>query len=429
MLARKLHRWIGVTAAILFLSVAITGVVLQIQKIFGEDEALREQLQGMKSPLSLTGLKSLDAAALDTARRAVLQRYGDLPVAAVDWRIKAPIPAFVFHLDGKEALKVSVNAESGAILSAEPDEESWLLKLHTGEIIGDGGKVLGLVWGIALVVMTITGFLVYLKIYKNRRLGPAKSATGWRRYFWVVLVSLLVAPLQKAHAGSPFLTDDPGFIPSGWEYKLASSYEKTNGGNALFVPIVDLNYTVVEHFKFNLTLAGKRFKPNGGTSEYGLADTDFKFKWRFQDEDENGARPAISIAPNLTFATASKDKGLGDQIPRLRVPIQFGKTWGKWYGFAELGYQFALKSGASDVLNYGAGAQVALSDKWSIGAELFGTAPIDDSSNWGLITNFGAAYQATKALQIQGSIGRTLRSSERGGSDPLVQVFLQWQFP
>ena len=183
-LNRKIHRWLGIIAVIFFLSVSITGVVLQYQAIFGEEESAHEAMATMRSPVTTAQVFAVDAAAFARARSAVAARYPDVPVASVDWQIKGEAQAFTFHLDGAEPLKVAVAPATGAIISAEPDGESWIMRLHTGEIIGDGGKVLGLLWGLALVAMSVTGFIVYVKMLKARKTGSAGKAKGWRRYFW-----------------------------------------------------------------------------------------------------------------------------------------------------------------------------------------------------------------------------------------------------
>ena len=182
--SRQFHRWLGIGAAVLFLLVSGTGVALQYQQIFGSEEAAKEAAASIVSPLSLARPTALDPAALDRARLMLLARYGDRPVAEVDWQIKAPTPAFVFHLDGDDPRKISVVVASGAILSDEPDGEDWLIRLHSGEIIGDGGKFLGLLWGLGLVAMTLTGVWLYIKMYRARQKGSASQLTGWRRFFW-----------------------------------------------------------------------------------------------------------------------------------------------------------------------------------------------------------------------------------------------------
>ena len=181
---RKIHRWLSVIGIVFFLTVAATGVWMQGAAIFGEDEAAREAMAEVVSPASLATPLPSNVASLDKARKVILARYGNRPVASVDWIIKAPVPAFVFHLDGAEPIKVSVNAATAAIIKSEPDGEDWVMLLHTGEILGDGGKFLGLAWGIALIVMSITGIILYVKMLQARRTGAASKVRGWRRYFW-----------------------------------------------------------------------------------------------------------------------------------------------------------------------------------------------------------------------------------------------------
>jgi uncharacterized iron-regulated membrane protein len=181
---RKIHRWLSVVGIVFFLSVSLTGIWMQAEAIFGEDETAREAMAEIVSPASLSAPLSLNPVSLDKARNAVLARYGNRPVASVDWIIKAPLPAYVFHLDGAEPVKVTVNATTAAIIKSEPDGEDWVMRLHTGEILGDGGKFLGLAWGLALIAMSITGIILYIKMLQARRTGSAGKATGWRRYFW-----------------------------------------------------------------------------------------------------------------------------------------------------------------------------------------------------------------------------------------------------
>jgi uncharacterized iron-regulated membrane protein len=181
---RKIHRWLSVIGIIFFLSVAATGIWLQIEAIFGEDEAAREAMATIVSPTALSSPLPSNAVSLDKARTALLARYGNRPVASVDWVIKAPVPAYVFHLDGAEPIKVTVNAATATIITSQSDGEDWVMRLHTGEIFGDGGKFLGLAWGLALIAMSITGIILYLKMLRARRTGSAGKVRGWRRYFW-----------------------------------------------------------------------------------------------------------------------------------------------------------------------------------------------------------------------------------------------------
>jgi hypothetical protein len=181
---RKFHRWLSVIGIVFFLSVSLTGIWMQGEAIFGEDEAAREAMAVITSPASLSVPLPAVAVTMDQARAVVLARYGNRSVASVDWVIKSPVPAFVFHLDGVEPVKVTVNAATAAIIKSEPDGEDWVMRLHTGEIFGEGGKFLGLAWGLALIAMSITGIILYVKMLQARRTGSAGKVRGWRRYFW-----------------------------------------------------------------------------------------------------------------------------------------------------------------------------------------------------------------------------------------------------
>lgn len=52
-----------------------------------------------------------------------------------------------------------------------------LHRLHSGEAFGEGGLVFAMLWGLALVLLTLSGVVIYLQM---RRPG----ATGLRRIFW-----------------------------------------------------------------------------------------------------------------------------------------------------------------------------------------------------------------------------------------------------
>ena len=79
---------------------------------------------------------------------------------------------------------MTVNAATGQILSEHEDGDDLVKRIHTGEILGDAGKFLGLFWGAALITMTITGALLYLKMMRARIANVPEKAKGVKRFFW-----------------------------------------------------------------------------------------------------------------------------------------------------------------------------------------------------------------------------------------------------
>ena len=204
--------------------------------------------------------------------------------------------------------------------------------------------------------------------------------------------------------------------------------EHNTGGNTWTAPVLDLNYAVVPNVRLNLTLAGRTLEPVGGPSVFGFADTEFKVKWRFVDADTNSWLPSIGIAPKAFFPTSDKDRGLGDGVYRAQLPLQFGKTIGRFYNWGEVGYQMAFDKKASDVAYYGIGTLYCFNSHFALGTEIYGYTPIDDRQNHQWITSLGAVYTFNEHWALKASISRTLRDESRGGPNPSGVFYLVWNF-
>jgi uncharacterized iron-regulated membrane protein len=121
------------------------------------------------------------AARLARAQLAVAAKAGGQPLDKIVWQLKGEAPSVTFYLGadkGQAARKIEVNANTGAIVrETDYEDDSFILRLHSGEVIGDGGMFFGMGWGVALIVLSITGMVIYW------RMRP-ETATGWRKWFW-----------------------------------------------------------------------------------------------------------------------------------------------------------------------------------------------------------------------------------------------------
>ena len=120
------------------------------------------------------------------ARAAARAKVGDATLDAAEIQLKGDHPTVTLHVVADTPRRLTVDARTGVVERDEPDEpdepderESLILRLHTGEILGDGGVVLGMVWGTALVALTLTGAVLYWKMYRARA-----RVKGWGRVFW-----------------------------------------------------------------------------------------------------------------------------------------------------------------------------------------------------------------------------------------------------
>ena len=418
---RQWHRWIGFPATVFLLLASVSGIWLAGVEFFGADEALREKTRVLVSPVTTQTPDADFAAGLAKARAAVAAKVGAVPVDKIAWQFKGDQPAIVFYLGkptGGEDRKVTCDARDGHVLGVEDyTDKSFMLRLHSGEVFGDGGLVLAMFWGLALALLTISGILIYFKMKRP-------NATGIRRIFWLAAASATLA--LPARADSPFYTDDPNFSP-GWEIKMGFTGEHNSGGDNL-TEVLDWNYAVVPNVRLNLTTYTKHIWPSGGTDAFGYGDTEFKIKWRFLDEDPKSWRPAIGIAPKVYFPTADTNHGLGDGVWRFQIPLQFGKAVGKWYHWGEAGYQWAFEDTATDVAYAGIGTLYNFTSHFALGTELFGNVPMDNKKEWNVLTTLGAVWTFNEHWSVKASVSHALRDAQHGGPAPSGVLYLVWNF-
>lgn len=179
---RKWHRWIGFPAALFLLFASTTGFLVASTEFFGAEEALREATRDLVSPVSVG---SPESAYADPISRALVSAAGTVagaPIDKIELQFKGEQPTvsvFTGKPTGGEDRKLVFNASTGALISNESyADKPFLRRLHSGEAFGDGGLVAAMSWALALIILTISGFIVYLTMRRKR------ERTGLRRIFW-----------------------------------------------------------------------------------------------------------------------------------------------------------------------------------------------------------------------------------------------------
>ena len=172
---RQIHRWISLVAALFLLVVATTGVILQVQRLTGEDED-HDRDAPKALAISAEAYAPMFAKTIEVARGREPKR----PIASIELQLAGDEPKGVVTFPGDPGRQITVDPRDGKVLKDEAHEaESLILRIHSGEILGEPGVVLGVFWGSALVVLSITGFIVYLELYRRRRKASGKSGLFW----------------------------------------------------------------------------------------------------------------------------------------------------------------------------------------------------------------------------------------------------------
>ncbi|MCC7194231.1 MAG: PepSY domain-containing protein [Gemmatimonadaceae bacterium] len=183
---RLWHRWVSWVAAIFILWAAATGVLVAFTEFFGAEETERERLRDVVSDVRLNASDTTTAAVLTRALRTAEASASGAPVDKVELKLKGDPPTvsvFLGKPTGGEDKLLRIHALTGALLATEDyADKPFLYRLHSGEAFGDGGLVVAMLWGLALVAMTMTGGLMYLHMYRKHQ--TAQQPSGLRKFFW-----------------------------------------------------------------------------------------------------------------------------------------------------------------------------------------------------------------------------------------------------
>ncbi len=178
---RKWHRWIGFAAAPFLLFAAITGIIAGLNETFSEDEEAREAARDRVSTVTLSASTTPWTEPMQRTMANGAERANGAPIDKITVDYKADPPTVTIFLGkptGGEDKKLFFDARTGDFLREETYEDKpFLVRLHSGEAFGDWGLVLGMGWGLSLIVLLISGIVIYLAMRKPGRKGV-------RRLFW-----------------------------------------------------------------------------------------------------------------------------------------------------------------------------------------------------------------------------------------------------
>lgn len=179
---RNWHRWFGAPAALFFFWLAVTGIALQFDLwIRGQPAPGAEARANLPAPplpddaaiaaLATTAAKGYREVRPGSGAQSLTITFGEKPRAVFATK------------DGPEAPRVQIDPLSGAkVTPPKPrftNYHNFLQDLHAGYAFGTVGRVISVLLGLSLLVLSVTGFKVYLDLYlRRRKLG--KPGPFWK---------------------------------------------------------------------------------------------------------------------------------------------------------------------------------------------------------------------------------------------------------
>ena len=235
----------------------------------------------------------------------------------------------------------------------------------------------------------------------------------FRRGAWKRLASALIASspvaLSPAQAGPPFLTDDPEPVDYGhYEFYVFSQGARAGGETGGVAPACDCNFGVLPNVQFHVQPAMGFRRPGGGDLVWGAGDVELGVKYRFIEQDKEGARPSAAFYPLIETPTGDAARGLGGGRARVFLPVWAQKDFGDWSTFGGGGYWINPGPGARNFGFIGWALLRKIDERLTLGAELFHqtSSEVGGPSTTGF--NIGGIFDLSPRYHLLASVGRGL---------------------
>ena len=149
-----------------------------------------------------------------------------------------------------------------------------------------------------------------------------------RRSIAVLAAAILVAA-ATAHAGPPYVTDDPEPVEfRHWEFYLATQHSITHDAATGTAPHVEVNYGAGPGLQLHVIAPLAYARPSGGATSYGVGDIELGAKLRFVDEGPWW--PMVGTFPQFEVPAGNASHGLGTGHLHVLIPLWLQKSFGAW---------------------------------------------------------------------------------------------------
>lgn len=173
-----------------------------------------------------------------------------------------------------------------------------------------------------------------------------------------------------AFAGPPYLTDDPEPVELGHvEINVAFTQTLSKEARSGALPLAEINYGAMRDVQLHAALPINFTAPQSGPRQSGIGDAEFGAKYRLIQESESA--PMVAVYPTVLLPSGNRDRGLGNGGAQFLLPVWAQKSWGPWTVDMGVGYWINRAPGSKNNLYGGVLLQRALSERLSVGAQLF----------------------------------------------------------
>ena len=207
-------------------------------------------------------------------------------------------------------------------------------------------------------------------------------------------------------AGPPFLTDDPEPPPpGGWEINVPFIFERTSRDIEMDSPLLDFNYGLPD-VQLKLEFPIKILYTDSDGTTAGAGDLLLGVKWRFLNNVQSKFQ--LGVYPQLLLPTGDHAHGLGEGRSAFAFPVVAQQSWEKWTIYGNVGFWWQTASETRNYVYAGAVLEREITERLTLGLELFGNSPKERDGHSDLAFNIGGVLRFSDHVNLLLSAGRDI---------------------
>lgn len=199
---QRLHVWLGLVTAVGVVVVSLTGIALNHRESLGLGREGPPTVEGTGEPAAVLPLYELlvraSRAADDAGVRIVTldstHERANNPGDVNRVQLRPGTATAQVRFNDRRHTEVVLDWSTGEVLDIAPRDDATVEQVHSGELLGQRGVIVGDVVAGALVLLTLSGVFVWLRRLRARRHAFPPGASRWSRAnWWFHLVGGLLA--------------------------------------------------------------------------------------------------------------------------------------------------------------------------------------------------------------------------------------------
>jgi hypothetical protein len=201
--------------------------------------------------------------------------------------------------------------------------------------------------------------------------------------------------------------------PQHWAIAIGGLYTTRNVETAGWLPNVEVDYSATDRLQFHAMVPYAYDNFAGTGQHWGIGDVETGVRYRFIDDDPNGATPAVAVYPLIDFPTGDKNENLGTGSTHAFLPLWFSKSLGTWTPYAGGGYWINPGTNNKNWTFFSVGTVKAINASWSLTGEVFyaGASKVGLQSQTGF--DVGARYNINDNNHVVLTVGRGIVNAQQ----------------